>query len=102
MLVAQLCPTLCDPMDCGPPGGGPPGFSVRGISQARILMNTGEFPTQGLNPDRLHWQADSLPSEPPGDWLQKQDNLVLLVTEKSIPRAIGNFRCDWEQRLIGC
>ena len=29
--VAQLCPTLCDPMDCSPPGS-----SVLGISQARI------------------------------------------------------------------
>ena len=32
VLVAQSCPTLCDPMDCGPPGS-----SVRGILQARIL-----------------------------------------------------------------
>ena len=24
------------------------------------------FPTQGLNPDLLHWQVDSLLSEPPG------------------------------------
>ena len=32
MLVAQSCPTLCDPMDCSPPG-----FSVHGILQARIL-----------------------------------------------------------------
>ena len=31
-LVAQSCPTLCDPMDCSPPGS-----SVRGILQARIL-----------------------------------------------------------------
>ena len=31
-LVAQSCPTLCDPMDCSPPG-----FSVHGISQARML-----------------------------------------------------------------
>ena len=29
---AQLCPTLCDPMDCSPPGS-----SVRGIFQARVL-----------------------------------------------------------------
>ena len=29
-LVAQLCPTLCDPMDCSPPGS-----SVHGIFQAR-------------------------------------------------------------------
>ena len=31
-LVAQLCPTLCDPMDWNPPGS-----SVHGILQARIL-----------------------------------------------------------------
>ena len=31
-LVAQLCPTLCDPMDCSPPAS-----SVHGILQARIL-----------------------------------------------------------------
>ena len=30
--VAQLCPTLCDPMDCSSPGS-----SVHGILQARIL-----------------------------------------------------------------
>ena len=30
--VAQLCLTLCDPMDCSPPGS-----SVHGIFQARIL-----------------------------------------------------------------
>ena len=32
VLAAQLCPTLCDPMDCSSPGS-----SVRGILQARIL-----------------------------------------------------------------
>ena len=32
VLVAQSCPTLCNPMDCSPPGS-----SVPGISQARIL-----------------------------------------------------------------
>ena len=31
-LVAQLCPTLCDPMGCSPPGS-----SVHGILRARIL-----------------------------------------------------------------
>ena len=30
--AAQLCPTLCDPMDCNPPG-----FSAHGIFQVRIL-----------------------------------------------------------------
>ena len=32
MLVTQLCPTLCDPIDCSPPGS-----SVHGTLQARIL-----------------------------------------------------------------
>ena len=32
MLVAQLCPTLFDPMDCSPPGS-----SFYGILQARVL-----------------------------------------------------------------
>ena len=30
VLVAQSCPTLCDPMDCSPPGS-----SIHGIFQAR-------------------------------------------------------------------
>ena len=32
VFVAQLFPTLCDPVDCSPPGS-----SVHGIPQARIL-----------------------------------------------------------------
>ena len=32
VLVAQPCPTFCNPMDCSPPGS-----SVHGISQARML-----------------------------------------------------------------
>ena len=32
-LVAQSCPTLCNPVDCSPPGS-----SIRGILQARILQ----------------------------------------------------------------
>ena len=33
VLIAQLRPTLYNPMDCSPPG-----FSVHGIIQARILQ----------------------------------------------------------------
>ena len=53
---AQLCPTLCSPMDCSPPDS-----SVHRISQARILdwvaisyTGVGIFPTQGLNLCPLH------------------------------------------------
>ena len=44
-LVAQSCPTLCDPVDCSPPGS-----SVHGILQARILewvaMPSSRVPSQ--------------------------------------------------------
>ena len=36
--VAQLCPTLCNPMDCSLPG-----FFVHGILQARILESVAIF-----------------------------------------------------------
>ena len=55
VLVAQLCPSLCDPMDCSLPGS-----SVHGTLQARILewgaisFSRGIFPTQGLNPSLPH------------------------------------------------
>ena len=51
VLPAQLCWTLCDPVDCSPPGS-----SVHGIFQARIL----------------EWAAisSSKESSPPRDWTQ--------------------------------
>ena len=54
-LVAQSCPTLCDPTDCSPPGS-----SVHEILQARILgvgchaLLQGIFQTQGSNPCLPH------------------------------------------------
>ena len=69
-LVAQSCPTLCDPMDYSLPGS-----SVHGDSpskNARVSCHAllqGIFPTQGSNPSLLHlpyWQAGSLPLAPPG------------------------------------
>ena len=64
--VAQSHLTLCNPMDCSPPGS-----SVRGVSQARILewvaipFSRGSS-NPGIEPRSPAWQADSLPSEPPG------------------------------------
>ena len=53
--IAQLCLTLCIPMDCSLPG-----FSVHGIfpgKNARMnchFLLQGIFPTQGLNPGLSH------------------------------------------------
>ena len=75
-LVTQSYPTLCDPVHCSPPGS-----SVHGDSPAKNTgvgchaLLQGIFPTQRSNP-LIKWeikpwsptlQADSLPSEPPGE-----------------------------------
>ena len=70
-LYAQLCPTLCNPMQCSPPGS-----SVHGILQAKTLEclphpSPGDLPNQGSNLCLLHWQADSLPLSHLGISLQE-------------------------------
>ena len=52
VLVAQLCPTLCDPMDCSPSGS-----SVHGILRARVLEGVA-MPSSG---------GSSWPRDFPGD-----------------------------------
>ena len=66
VLVAQLCPTLCDLMDCSPLGS-----SVREILQIRILEWVAipfsrDLRDLGIEPRSLAFQADTSPSEPPG------------------------------------
>ena len=65
-LVAQSCPTLCDPINCSPPGS-----SAHGILQARILEWVAVPSSRGSSPrgDRTRVSciaADSLPSGPLG------------------------------------
>ena len=61
MKVAQLCPTLCQPMD----------YTVHGILQARLLewvafSFSRELPNPGIEPRSLALQVDSLSTEPQG------------------------------------
>ena len=59
--VAQLCLSLCNPMD----------YTVYGILQARILEwgafpSPGDLPNPEIEPRSSALQADSLPAEPSG------------------------------------
>ena len=70
VLVTQLCPILCNPLDCSPPGslvhGDSPGKNT-GVGCHFLLQ--GIFITQGSNLRLLcplHWQVDSWPLAPPG------------------------------------
>ena len=51
-IVAQSCPTLCNPMDCSPPG-----CSVHGISQARILESVATSFSRGSSRPRDRTQV---------------------------------------------
>ena len=61
-LVAQLCPTFCDPMDCSPARHlcSPPDTSIHGDSPGRNTgvgchaLLQGIFSTLGSNPSLLH------------------------------------------------
>ena len=73
--LSPVC--LCDPMDYSLPGS-----SVHGIPQARILewvaIPFSRASSQLRNKPRSpSLQADSLPSEPPGKYHQKQDRRVI-------------------------
>ena len=79
MLVTQLCPSLCDPMDYSPPGS-----SVHEILQARILKwiavpFSRYLPDPGIELRSFALQVDSLPSEPLGKPLIKRDLLTLAI-----------------------
>ena len=54
-LVAQSCPTLCDPMDCSPPGSSVHGDSPgKNTGEGCHILLQGIFPTQGSNPGLPH------------------------------------------------
>ena len=61
--VAQLCLTLCNPIN----------YTVHGILQARILewvtfsLLQGNLPNPGIEPRSPTLQVDSLPAEPQGN-----------------------------------
>ena len=62
VLVAELCPTLCDPMDGGPPGQSM-GFSRQEYWSGLPFPSPKDLPNPGMEPGSQALQADSLPSE---------------------------------------
>ena len=77
--VAQLCPTLCNPMD----------YKVHGGLQDRILEwvafpffsdpSPGDLPNPGLEPRSPALQADYLPAESKAELLLKAAQLLLMM-----------------------
>ena len=79
VLVAQLCPTLCDPMDYSPSGS-----SVHRIFQVTALEWVAiPFSRRSSRPRAPALRADSLPSEPPGKTICLCLNFLLLNHKSS-------------------
>ena len=100
VLVAQLCPTLYNPMDCSPPGS-----SVHGTLQARILEWVAiPFSGESFQPsDRTqvsHIVADSLPSEPPGKPKILGGGAIIIINFKSVEKYCPGQRVLREGRVI--
>ena len=53
-VVAQSCPTLCDPMDCSPPGSVHGGSAGKNTAVGCHALLQGIFSTQGSNPGLPH------------------------------------------------
>ena len=71
VLVAQLCLTLCNPVDLRPPGSYVCGknFHRPEYWNELPLLFPGGLPDPGIKPGSPALQADSVPSEPPGKLL---------------------------------
>ena len=72
---------------------GLPGSSVRGILPEYLSglpsPSAGDLPDPGINSGSSAWQADSLPSEPPG-----KPVIQIVKKKKKYPREAQNSKCD--------
>ena len=66
MLVPQLCPTICNPLDCSPLALLSMKFSRQEHWSGLPFPSPGDLPNSGIEPRSLILKAESLPSEPPG------------------------------------
>ena len=64
--VAQLCLTLCDPMNYSPSCSSVQGFSRQEYCSGLPCPPPGDLPNSGIEPRSPALQEDSLPSKPPG------------------------------------
>ena len=84
VLVAQSCPTLCDPMDASQPGSIVHGILQREYWSGFPLPSPGDLPNPGIEPGSPALQADSLLSEPSG----KPTGPLLIHLHREVPLLI--------------
>ena len=91
VLVAQSCPTLCNPTDCSPPGS-----SVHEILQVTVLAWVPISFSRGLPDPEIEsrspaLQMESLPYEPPGSLVLPRTSISSLLQSDSITQGFSAF-----------
>ena len=89
MLVAQSCPTLCDPLDCSPPGS-----SVPGIFQTRIQEWIAKPSSRGSSPPRDGTRVSCIPCT--GRWVLHHHHHLGSRTQ----RVIFSIICNWFWKML--
>ena len=84
--VAQLCPTLCDPVDCNLPGS-----SVHGILQAIVLEWAAIFFSRGSSQPRDWTQVSHLAGRHFNLWASREALVMLTVWISVSPNEITYF-----------
>ena len=79
-----LCPTLCDPMDCCPSGSLSMEFSWQEYCSGLLFPSPADLPDLGIEQGFCALQADSLPSEPPGEYTH------IYVISKNFTSPVGS------------
>ena len=87
--VAQLCPTLCHPMDCSPPGS-----SVHGILQARVLEWVAISSSRGTFQPRDRTQVSCVAGRRFTFWATREAPSVQFSSVQSLSR-VRLFATPW-------
>ena len=85
--VAQLCLTLCDPVDCSPPGS-----SVHGILQARIVERVAISFSRGSSRPRDQTQVSRIAGRCFNLWATREAHTMVLIGPK---RGKFNLKSKW-------
>ena len=91
--IAQLCPTLHNPMDCSPPG-----FSVHGIFQARVLGTNKLWDSRLDFPAGSDGKASAYNAGDPGSTLGWED---LLEKKMATHSNILTWKIPWTEKPGG-
>ena len=97
VLVAWLCPILCDPMDYSPPGSSVHRFSSQEYWSRLPFPSLGDLPDPGIKPRSLSLQVDPLAFEPPGfseevTFKQRPEGKGLSRVVKNLPTHAGDAK----------